>query len=376
MAGPRLYLSTRNTLVPQRALGRHLNEVGTFEATMAHEGRKAPKTKLEKICTLLGLNPARSIWGTMPPDLGLGNIQRETWWEVVHSEGHDSHAFSGKWYQTPGVRHIWGEPQGEVYDPTGQSYFLDLIFVGVAFRVGQVMKSCIYSCTDASFVGSSGSASGSSGYASGSGRLLAGGSNYDQCLPLGPSVLHSLAPFCCMYTLWEIEKRHRGQFNVDSIFHALLDLVNDLFLILAGMHMQPANSYREFRDASLGPARVLVPVLCALTVWMFRIGEISLINEREGARRQSANELFTCMQMFCIWAGALGLSTVDFGDASSNASASDASAALMWLGNLWWYWKLGLYTFAELFLPGALPIERSAVCANTGFVIHRNNEFM
>jgi len=339
---------------------------------------KGPKTTIQKVGLVLGLSPARYVWGTKPPDFGLPNIQRETWWEVVHDEGHDSHTFSGMWYQTPRVRHIWGEPQGEVYDPTGQSYFLDLIFVGVAFRVGQVMKTCMYSCADAALAAAGGSGSASaSGVASGSGRLLGAASGYDdECLGLGPSVLHSLAPFCCMYTLWEIEKRHRGQFNVDSIFHALLDLVNDLFLILAGMHMQPANSYREIRDDSLGPARVLVPVLCALLVWMFRIGEISLINQREGARRQSANEFFTCLQMFCIWAGAIVLSTVDFGDAASNASASDASAALMWLGNLWWYWKLGLYTVAELFIPGGLTIERSAVCANTGFVIHRNNEFM
>ena len=29
----------------------------------------------------------------------------------------------------------------------GQELFLDLIFVGVAFRVGQCMKSCFYDCT-------------------------------------------------------------------------------------------------------------------------------------------------------------------------------------------------------------------------------------
>ena len=50
------------------------------------------------------------------------------------------------------------------------------------------------------------------------------------CLGLGLSVLHSLAPVVCMYTLWEIEKRHRGQFAVASLVHAGFDMINDLML--------------------------------------------------------------------------------------------------------------------------------------------------
>lgn len=48
----------------------------------------------------------------------------------------------------------------------------------------------------------------------------------------------------------------------------------------------------------------------------------------------------------------------------------------MWLGNLWWLWKHALHTIVSIVLPGGLPLERAMVCANSGFAIHRNNEFM
>lgn len=66
----------------------------------------------------------------------------------------------------------------------------------------------------------------------------------------------------------------------------------------------------------------------------------------------------------------------DFGDELVNARASDIAVGLMWIGSIWWVLKIGIRTVAELVLPGALPIERSAVCGNTGFMLHRNNEFM
>jgi hypothetical protein len=77
-----------------------------------------------------------------------------------------------------------------------------------------------------------------------------------------------------------------------------------------------------------------------------------------------------------IWTAALILSRYDFADPTTNANASDAAAALMWAGNFWYVWKLAFRTIMQLAYPGALPIERQHVCANTGFALHRNNEFM
>ena len=97
---------------------------------------------------------------------------------------------------------------------------------------------------------------------------------------------------------------------------------------------------------------------------------------REGARRQSAGELLTCLELMVLWGVALALSATSFETASANALASDMAATLMWVGNLWCICKPGLRTIAELALPGALPLERTTVCPNSGFTLHRNNEFM
>ena len=102
-------------------------------------------------------------------------------------------------------------------NPTGQELFLDLIFVGVAFRVGEVMTSCFYKCNDSA--SGSGLGSGSASSINGSGSASASGSGsggQNECIGLGPTMLHSLAPFVCMYTIWELEKRHRAGYAVNS----------------------------------------------------------------------------------------------------------------------------------------------------------------
>lgn len=357
------------------AFGLRVASVGnTFDRQRSVASLSMP-TRKEVLANLLGLSPARVLWGSRAPDLGLSCCscasKREAWYEMPHSE--HGHGGGQSWwttafYEIPVVRQTWGEKQGTVH-AGGQELFLDLIFVGVAFRVGQVLKSCIYACSDVSS-----SYGGNSSY---SGRVLAaGGGTADPCLSLELAILHSLAPFVCMYTVWDIEKKMRSSYSVNSKVHAALDLANDMLLILTGMNVQAANAYREHREPSLGLARVLIPILGALGVWMLRIAEICFLSSREGARRQSAGELLTCLQLAAIWGAALALSATTFDTPSVNAAASDASAALIWLGNFWWIGKQGVRTLAELHLPGALPLERTTVCPNTGFVLHRNNEFM
>ena len=177
-----------------------------------------------------------------------------------------------------------------------------------------------------------------------------------------------------MYSLWEIEKRHRAQFAVWSKFHAFLDLLNDLLLILAAMNIQPANSYREVRQSSLGLGRVLSPIMVAFGLWMLRMLEIALLSPREAARRQAAGDLVGSAQLLCIWGAAYTLAVKDFDDPDTNARMSDFAAALMWFGNVWWVCKQMMRTLSDILLPGALALERSMVCANSGFSLHRNNE--
>ena len=310
----------------------------------------------------MGLSPHREAWGTRPPDLGLWrcfNLPTEDWTVVPPESGNTRLAV----YSVPRVRVLWGEKQSEVHRG-GQELFLDLIFVGLAYRVGQCLKSSFYDCMppydDA-------------------GRLLGSTGAAEPeiaCITLTLSLVHSLAPFVCMYTLWDLEKRHRAQFATASAVHSVLDLANDLALILAAMNVQPANAYRTVRDPSTGLARVLVPTLVSLGIWMARLWEVALLSAREGARRECAAEGITCIQLTFLWGTAFHLSSAAFGSDDANAVASDASAALMWVGALMYIVKRAMKTFAELLLPGALPLERAAVCANTGFAIHRNNEFM
>ena len=77
------------------------------------------------------------------------------------------------------------------------------------------------------------------------------------------------------------------------------------------------------------------------------------------------------------WIVALVLSQIDAGDTAVNEMYSDACASLMWGGSGWWLLRNALRPMLKNWLPHwHLPLERSTVVANTGFITHRNNEFM
>ena len=62
-------------------------------------------------------------------------------------------------------------------------------------------------------------------------------------------------------------------------------------------------------------------------------------------------------------------------DDNGDATRVDAAATLLVCGNLWWLLALGLRHAVRLCFPlRQVPIERSMVCPNHGFVYHRNNE--
>ena len=277
------------------------------------------------------------------------------WHQIIEQK--ESRGRCSRIYALPQVRHIWGDQQQAVH-AGGQELFVDLIFVGAAYRVGQCMKACFYTCTPELS----------------SDVLLA--AEPATCLGLGLSLLHSCAPFVCMYTLWDLEKRHTAQFSSQSPAHFSLDLASDLFLILGSMSISPANVYRDDRTAHNGLTRVLVPTLFALGLWCMRLLEIALLSPREGARRQCAGDVITCLQLLTMWVAALVLASTDADDGATNALTSDLAAVLMWLGAAWWVVKPAIRTLAELHGPGGLSLELLHVCPNTGFVLHRNNEFM
>ena len=160
--------------------------------------------------------------------------------------------------------------------------------------------------------------------------------------------------------------------------HALLDSLGNLMLLIAGMNMGPAHEYRGHPE-NPGLARVIIPLMASLALWMLRTAELALLGKRECARRQASGEVIVYAQVMMLWAAALVVSRVDFSDlgAGANASASDAAVGLMWAGILWWLVRKASSPLIRLYLPGRhLSLERSAVCNNMGFIAHRNNEFM
>ena len=166
---------------------------------------------------LLGLRPSRALWGLENFDLG---VRRERECEEWYSESpvRDHNKVPAWWstplYAVPKMRHLWGEAQYELH-PGAQELFLDLIFVGVAYRLGTVLKAAFYACTPPDELAaanySSRQLSTVGGEAPGGGRQL----YYDdrECIGLPLGVLHSLAPFMCMYMMWQVETNFRAKFE-------------------------------------------------------------------------------------------------------------------------------------------------------------------
>jgi hypothetical protein len=121
------------------------------------------RSRLSPLWLLFGCRPNGALWGERPFDLGLRRKAKQLRWfdEDSDEHGHGSHGGHGhghghghgepdNWwntpfYSTPRQRHLWGEPQYAMH-AGAQELFLDLIFVGVAYRVGVVLKAAFYAC--------------------------------------------------------------------------------------------------------------------------------------------------------------------------------------------------------------------------------------
>lgn len=334
----------------------------------------------------MGLAPERELWGERAIDMGcfLKAPQRKEWYD--HSNEHGGHGhghgvatwFNTPLYARPTVRHHWGEPQQPLH--TGATdLFLDLIFVGVAYRVGIVMKAAFYACDpDATpFAGGSGSASGSV-TPEPSGRMLApssGGSDV-ACVGFGVGLAYALAPYVCVYLLWSIEREYKASFACSSKLHYFLELLCSLCLVLASMSIDTVASYRGVPKAE-ALVLCLGLLLVDLLLWMLRLLELSLTNAYEGPRRQASLQLVVALQVFACWLTGWLLINCHVADPYQNAFHCDVCVGLMWLGCLRWQLSTFQRPLRLLLLPGPHPIiERTFVVSNMGFQFHRNNEFM
>ena len=67
---------------------------------------------------------------------------------------------------------------------------------------------------------------------------------------LGFGIVHSLAPFMCMYLLWNIETFHRARYAASGKVHSCLDKVGSALLLLSS-----PRTYQHARAPPLSPGR-------------------------------------------------------------------------------------------------------------------------
>ena len=82
------------------------------------------------------------------------------------------------------------------------------------------------------------------------------------------------------------------------------------------------------------------------------------------------------LQVLGMLTFAMILVLIDFGDADSNADASDWAAVVIWCANLLWIFKRASRASVYLLIPGVRIVDRLMTSANGVFIFHRNNEFM
>ena len=145
-----------------------------------------------------GMRPNVSLWGRESWDWGLASHRKEDWFaESPTKHPRELNTFwTTPTHRVPAIRHLWGEAQYELH-PGSQELFLDLIFVGVAYRIGSVLKVAFYLCTPVEE------------FSLPSDPLP---DEKHACVGLPIGLVHALAPFACMYLMWQIETSFRAKF--------------------------------------------------------------------------------------------------------------------------------------------------------------------
>ena len=375
----------------------------TTEATAESVDSKR-KTR-DLLRATFGLQAGRGLWGLEPIDLrpGLGPKKFSQSGLEDPRHRHRAHSTDGLFhsehlrelYSVPLRRHVWGEPQYELHAAWGE-LFLDLIFVGAAYRLGGVVKDSFCDASDAAGSGSasgsasasaSASASGSIGDGSGSasssgssggtyGRLLgsaAPGPTGDDCPLPGLGVLYCAALFLCSLRIWLCDLHYRARFEAQSRFHKLLDLLGYLLLVYAAANMQSVHLYLT-TDSAFG--FFVISFLAAHGLWILRWLELALLSLDEETRRFSSLRLVDDTPAMAWWVGAWVL--------QSHHPKSFGVPVLLIVGSLWTdvrlHWRVHRAAFLHACDPGGeikhMTKDRTRVPMNVEFAIHRFNEFM
>ena len=115
--------------------------------------------------------------------------------------------YSKRWHCVPTTRFAWGELQSQLHEGAPE-LILDLIFVGIAYRVGVVIKDAIYACVPDS----------REAYDAGE----------PMCIGVWLSLLHGLAPFVATFQIWSYATAMKARYATSSKVHTLMDLTSNL----------------------------------------------------------------------------------------------------------------------------------------------------
>ena len=307
----------------------------------------------------------------------MSAIERDSSKEQAH-HGHHDEPPTMQIFKATIQRQQWGEPEPELHaDFT--SLFLDLVYVGVAFSIGHVMKYSFYSCTlphDAA--GGSGSASAS---ASGSvtGRML--GSTSGECVFLAQGMLHVFVYFAALFNHWLIDALWDAHYEMQGLYQWVFEFFNLLFVVQAAsaidtVHHSRTNPINWFWFITFNFA--------AMALWATRYAIVALFSEGVHMRREGRFKLTTMVMELVLMAIAavfvrgpdeefLGGSTAAL-FAGSYASY-DLCLFLLLLSPCIWPLRLVLRAIWPCRGPG-YNVEEYTTPRNVPFFIHRCHEFI
>jgi hypothetical protein len=226
------------------------------------------------------------------------------------------------------ARFQWGEEPPEQHADF-ESLFLDLIYVGVAFNLGVLLKESFYACLNPDGSSASGStSSGSSSSASGSlssasdslssasdslssasgslssasgsvqGRMLSSAEALHECDGLAEGYLHMFVFFLVLFNQWVIDVWWDATVQASGLFHRIME-----FTFLASLaasataikdtHLLKQNGafwwwFHFFNMISLG-------------TWALQYLRVALSAKAANVRRQGAEHVLTLVAQMCVF---------------------------------------------------------------------------
>jgi len=372
--------------------------------------------------TKLGLGD-RTFWGMAPADLGarcaalelpndnehdhhhhhgpdtksfcnkykLSEEAREelnTMIELAAAPGHHGEEPNIRFFVRPSVVQNWGDKEPELH-ADNQSLFLDLVYVGIAYQLGTLVKYSFYACTpsgDGS--GSAGSSSDASmsaasmsdGSMSSDGsssesserrmvRMLGSGSGAGpECVGLGDGLLHVVVFFVTLFFHWILDAWWDAKYeSAGFISTRLMEFIN-LFAIISAASC--ITDVQELRSNPRNWWYFCLMNVVAILIWMIRYLQIALFARAVNARREASSLLLTC-------GGCLALMTGAWACASYPDLENTYDIMIALLVCTFFYWPLR-FMFREQVQPASLLERYKEVSTplNVELLVHRVNEFM